>query len=294
MTFLTNPRFDSPGRELFRRRILRPVLWVAMALAICALVAGLWVLRAGAQNPSLDDADQDRIISFSFLRAEYGQVDAAIETLTSLWGSHRANGEAGLALAILQFAKAGNPEGAAETLATTLQEARAAGPGASSPVRTTPAASHAERVALMVLLGDFYRLAGRSDQAVQLYRQALQADPKLAHASCELARVLTARGDLKGADKAIQDALDANPEFPAALVEKGRIKRLLAQRDEAVAALRKALEYDPGDADAYLELGRVYEDMGRKQDAIFAYQQALQADPGLAEAKQGLNRLRGR
>ena len=100
-------------------------------------------------------------------------------------------------------------------------------------------------------------LAGRGDEAREMYEAVLRRDPKLVAARINLGRLLHAAGRL----------------------------------EEAEVLYRAALEQDPRNALAAFNLGVALEDQGKADTAADAYRAAIAADDGYADAHYNLSRL---
>jgi tetratricopeptide (TPR) repeat protein len=100
-------------------------------------------------------------------------------------------------------------------------------------------------------------LAGRADEAREIYQAVLRRDPQLVAARINLGRLLHAAG---------------RPE-------------------EAEALYRVALEQEPRNALAAFNLGVALEDQDRTTAAADAYRTAIAADDGYADAHFNLSRL---
>ena len=83
--------------------------------------------------------------------------------------------------------------------------------------------------------------AGRTEEALALYAQVLQARPDLAEAHFQVGRIHAARGDAAKAETALRKALKARPKEPAiwqglaAVLTGGKLKKL--QREAAAAGI---------------------------------------------------------
>jgi len=77
-------------------------------------------------------------------------------------------------------------------------------------------------------------------------------------------------------------ALDKNPAYPLALYDLAFALRVRDRPAEAVDAYQRYTKLRPNDPDAYYGLGRALQHLGRKADARKAYQTyvALEKRPG--------------
>lgn len=156
-----------------------------------------------------------------------------------------------------------------------------------------------------------------SEAEADCYREALRLRPDHAEAHNNLAIVLRARGDEKGAAAHYQEALRLRPSYPEAhynyaalLAERGTrgaeehyrealrlrpdyvdahhgLASLLHQRgrlDEAAEHYREALRLRPEYAEALSNFAILLEDAGRHDEAEEHYRKALRIRPGYVEA----------
>src|SRR5438132_3909011 len=97
--------------------------------------------------------------------------------------------------------------------------------------------------------------AGKTDQAVQLYRAALQQEPNNVAALTALADILEAAGKWRDAQPLIEQLVQLQPQNSAALYKLGRMKSWqTGGRPEALELLRRACDTSNHDAeicDAY-------------------------------------------
>ncbi len=125
-------------------------------------------------------------------------------------------------------------------------------------------AAEAKRRASLAKVSDLIRRGadeegkGRLAAALELYREAVAADPSSVRAAAEAARAAAQAGDVRGA-------------------------RTLADR---------ALELGPRSGFAHEALGWVLEAEGTKTEAKAALERAIDLDPGLERAKQRLKKLK--
>jgi DNA-binding winged helix-turn-helix (wHTH) protein/tetratricopeptide (TPR) repeat protein len=158
---------------------------------------------------------------------------------------------------------------------------------------------------------------GRYQDAVTLYRAAIQADPNfaMAHASLgnayysfiyndsqkgneeylkalALASRTTERermniqvnyadsqGHFEEAERLYQIYLKRYPDDWVMLSSYARLLRTNGYADEAISQYKEMLRVAPNDARAQVELATAYKTLGRFQEAVGAYTQAFQIDP---------------
>jgi tetratricopeptide (TPR) repeat protein len=160
---------------------------------------------------------------------------------------------------------------------------------------------------ILARLGDAYDAAGRTDDAIAAYQQAIALKPTAAY-YMNLGGVLGRAGKIDEATAAYQKSAELDPasaaqawrNFGITLYNAGRLK-------DAVAPLQKATELDPKSAQAWYLLGAALvgtmETKKEGEKLVFvitpgtveAYQHALELDPNGPygqQAKQGLDALK--
>lgn len=166
---------------------------------------------------------------------------------------------------------------------------------------------------------------GKYQEAVRLYRQAVQANPKATEALVGWGNALLALGDEAAARDKFLAALEISPKDAVIQVNLGVAYYRAGELDRAIQAYRAALETSPklaaahfnlamalahrGDLaaaadgyrtaialrprfrEAYNNLGLVYEALGDDDAAARAFRAALEKDDGYAPAHYNLGRL---
>jgi len=126
------------------------------------------------------------------------------------------------------------------------------------------------------------------EEAEQLYRQAIQADPQFALAYVGLSNSLVsqiyargARRDviLPEAEAAVETALQLEPGLPEAWVQSGWFFGNRGDAEEEEARIRKAIELNPNYAHAYESLSDLMFEKGRTEEAIVYAQKGVALDP---------------
>jgi TolB-like protein/DNA-binding winged helix-turn-helix (wHTH) protein/Tfp pilus assembly protein PilF len=127
-----------------------------------------------------------------------------------------------------------------------------------------------------------------NEQAITLYRQAIQADPDFALAKVWLARSLanqryfTSRPIEELApeiETLLADAQKAAPALADIYVVRGGFLVAMRERDEAMRNMRRALDLDPNSVGAANALGYYYLTAARPRDALTYYTMASTLDP---------------
>ena len=157
-----------------------------------------------------------------------------------------------------------------------------------------PAPDPAIRIALSraVSVALQHHRAGRTDQAIAAYREALALAPDLAtlaEAHNNLAIALRETGQLEAAVAAYRRTLELKPNFAGAWNNLGNVLIQTKQFDGAIEALQRAIAINPNLVEAHNNLGGALRKQGRLDEAIAAYRQAisLRADFAVAHSNLG-------
>jgi len=157
-------------------------------------------------------------------------------------------------------------------------------------------------------MGEAYDLAGRNDEAINAYQQAIAAKPDNPSYYNNLGNILGRTGKIDEARAAYTKCAELDPPNAAMAWRNFGISLYQAQRMvEAIEPLKKATELDPKNAQAWYLLGAcmvadpsIYKTVGDKIEVhprpgtIEAYQKAIELDPNGnwgTQAKQGLEQL---
>ena len=143
-----------------------------------------------------------------------------------------------------------------------------------------------EASALATLLQQAFAFlqAGQAREAVQLYRQALEIQPRHADA-LNLCGIATFQlGEVERALTLIGKAIAVQPDHVDAHNNLGNLLKASGRLDEAEAAYRRALEIAPDYVGGHFNLGVVLEALARPGEAEAAYGRALDLKPDFAEA----------
>ncbi len=94
-------------------------------------------------------------------------------------------------------------------------------------------------------LGTLRRAAGRLDEAIAEYQEALRQRPAFAEALNNLGLALQSRGDVDGAIEEYEKALALKPAYAEAMGNLGGAYKDRAELDKALACFRRAAELRP-------------------------------------------------
>jgi tetratricopeptide (TPR) repeat protein len=124
--------------------------------------------------------------------------------------------------------------------------------------------------------------------AIELYRQAIDADNTSLEAIEGLAMVLCAANDYPGAAEQFQRLTFLQPMVARHYVNLGAVYNRQGQHQQAVDVLRKAVSRDRKCADGYYNLGVAQRKLNQSSMAMSSFKEAIRLDPQLAEAYQNL------
>lgn len=137
-----------------------------------------------------------------------------------------------------------------------------------------------------ITIAERFRAAGKTDQAIEICRAALEAEPVNPQAARALASLYASHKPdlLPEAEKLARAAASAAPNDPAARDTLGWVLFLLKRPDEARAELTAAIALEPLNATYYYHLGMADYVRGRHGRARRALEAALRLDPKLTDA----------
>lgn len=138
-------------------------------------------------------------------------------------------------------------------------------------------------------LGNTYQQAGKLEEAIVCYQQALRLNPNHAESLSNLGTVFQQQGKLEEAVDSFTKALRLKPESPEIFCNLGDVMRENMQFDTAIECIRNAIRINPDLSNAYLNLGRVYQDIASPQKAMENFQKALAISPDHLETLVSLS-----
>ncbi len=133
--------------------------------------------------------------------------------------------------------------------------------------------------------------AGRLDEAITAYREAVAANPDFADGYNNLGLALAERRDFDAAVAAFRRAIALDPNLAAARNNLGNALRALGETDQALAAYRAAADGAGADAVAHNNLGVALEERGDLDAAREAIERAVALAPDYADARNNLGNL---
>ena len=130
------------------------------------------------------------------------------------------------------------------------------------------------------------KAAGSFDEAVQLFRAALEVDPDNSAARQALASTLIQMGELDAAVQELEQSLEREPDNLATHYNLGTVLAQQGQTEPAIAHLTRAVEIDPEFEDGHVNLAVLMAQQGDLEASERHYAWALAIDPGDVESRQ--------
>lgn len=147
---------------------------------------------------------------------------------------------------------------------------------------STPAAPLDPKAAALAAEADRLGRAGQRHAAARLWEQVLALAPEHAGALNHAGAQALAGGDLAAADALLARAVQAQPPLAIAHANLARVRLAQGDPQGALAELDRALKLEPSAFAAHFEKAAIYGRLGREKDQALAYQSALQLMPAAA------------
>jgi len=140
-------------------------------------------------------------------------------------------------------------------------------------------------------LGNALIEKGRTSEAMEEYRQSLRIDPDYAEARNNLGNALLLTGRSSQAIAEFEEAVRINSYYAEAHNNLGNALVQSGRASEAIDHFQQALRMNPNSASAHNNLGAALAQIGRIPEAIAEFKAALRIDPGYIDARNNLTKL---
>ena len=137
-------------------------------------------------------------------------------------------------------------------------------------------------------LGHILRDLGRRSEALSLYAQAAEKDPKRSESHSNMGNILFELRRSEEAGDAYARSLRLNPSYVPAHLGLANILRLRQRLDEAERSCSAALAIDPNNVEALCLLGELQADRGRFSEAENLFRRASALEPDFPAAWCGV------
>ncbi len=140
----------------------------------------------------------------------------------------------------------------------------------------------------MYRLGQIRAESGDPQGAAELYRQAIETEPRHQASRLELGRVYSELGDYEKSEKVYREALELAPEDGRIRVRLAYTLAAKGDLDAAARQFERVLENEPEYLEALLGLARVRQGLKELDVAEALFEKALELNPSLVQAKEYL------
>ena len=143
-------------------------------------------------------------------------------------------------------------------------------------------------------LGYALAAAGKLDEAVGHYREAIRIRPDYALAHNSLGVALGTQGRIDEALQEFTESVRFDPNSANAQSNLGAMLYTKGQNVEAASHYSQALRLDPGNAMAQYNIGLLLVDEGKTEEAAQHFQAALRINPRYHDARRALENLQSK
>jgi len=133
--------------------------------------------------------------------------------------------------------------------------------------------------------------AGRLDDAIKLYYEALAKEPNNKFAFFNLGQIEHTRNHLVGAEAWYRLALENDKSMPQALYNLALVRMTVNDATESASLLRRLIAVEPNNASAHWNLGVALRALGQTNDANTEFTTAQRLDARLTPPPAGSPRL---
>jgi tetratricopeptide (TPR) repeat protein/peroxiredoxin len=140
-------------------------------------------------------------------------------------------------------------------------------------------------------LGLLATRAGRTQEAVEYFRKALELSPDHLVALENLGNAYRQQRNWAEAQKALERAVEVGPEDPEANYSLGMVFAQTDDTNHAYEYLQNALKFRPGYPEALNNLGVLYLRTRRRDDAIASFEECIRAAPQFDQSYLNLARV---
>lgn len=154
-----------------------------------------------------------------------------------------------------------------------------------------------KRIAEMFEEAIEHHRCGRMNEARDLYRMVVAANPGYAYAVFLLGKAEMALGNFAEAVKCFRSAIGLNPTNPDYYLALAKALQDDEKYEEAALQYKRVLELKPDSAEAYIRLGDLFRTIGRFESAERSYRMALRFDGRNIQALTNIGtllRMKGR
>lgn len=133
-------------------------------------------------------------------------------------------------------------------------------------------------------LGVTYLEKGRADEAIQEFKEAIQANPNYPEAYVNLGYVYKEKGRMADAEEALAKAISTAPDKSLGYYYMANLYNDTGRPKEAIDYYKKAAGLKHNPAEIYFDLARAFDKIGDTEETIKAYLKAIELDPANIDA----------
>jgi Flp pilus assembly protein TadD len=141
-------------------------------------------------------------------------------------------------------------------------------------------------------LGNALLQAGKIEDAITQYEQAVQIEPDHQEVQNNLAFALLQAGRVNDAVAHLERVVRINPDSAEGHYNLGNVYLQAGRGQDAMGHYEQAVRLNPDYVGAHVTLGFVLAQRGRLDEAARQWEVALRLDPGNQDAQRGLERVR--
>ncbi len=130
---------------------------------------------------------------------------------------------------------------------------------------------------------------GKTAQAIDNYRRALEINPGFAEAASNLALALAKCEEFEAAEEWLRHALAIRPDMLAARLNLGAVQQELGKLEESAESFEQAVRRSPESAVARFNLANGYARLFRMDEALASYRAAIAIDPDFVDPHWNLS-----
>lgn len=131
------------------------------------------------------------------------------------------------------------------------------------------------RTEVHLSLGNVYRATGKTDEAIEEFKRAIQISPRADDGYRRLGQVYEDLGKKSQALTSFQNAVTLNPYYWSNLNELGDAYQHFGEYEKALVAFRRVVELDPTNPLGHENIGAVYFLQAKYDDAIPEFTNAI-------------------
>jgi tetratricopeptide (TPR) repeat protein len=137
-------------------------------------------------------------------------------------------------------------------------------------------------------LADVLAGQGRTEEAIEHYRQAVRVTPQSNYARRKLAAIHARGGRMEEAIALYREAAKVEPDDAELRIDLATLLAGSGEYDEAASLFEEALQQEQGQAIDHVNYAVALSRQGRIEEAVAAFNEALEIDPELSTAHRGL------